>query len=110
MRIRELWAVGQLHWRYFLLAWLYPMFLYLSLIALSRTSPISGETLPWLFLGAITLFVVSILVASVPYRRRKITRGQALVWILIIPSIVLLVISQIPFTFPLTVTHIPTQP
>jgi hypothetical protein len=110
MRIREFWAVGQLHWRHFLLAWLYPVFLYLLLIALSRASPISGDALPWLFLGAITLFVVSILVASVPYRRREITRGQAFVWILVAPSIVLLVIFQIPFTFPLAVTHIPTRP
>jgi peptidoglycan/LPS O-acetylase OafA/YrhL len=110
MNMKELWAVGRLHWRYFLLSWLYPMFLYLLLVALSRTSPVSGSTLPWLLLGAITLFVVSILVASVPYRRRKITRGQAFVWILLIPSIVLLVISQIPFNLPLTVTHIPTQP
>jgi hypothetical protein len=110
MSTKELWVVCRLHWRYFLPLWLYPMFLYLSLIALSRTSPVPGDIVPWLFLGAITLFVVSILVASVPYRRRKITRGQAFVWILLIPCIVLLLISQIPFTFPLTVTHIPTQP
>jgi peptidoglycan/LPS O-acetylase OafA/YrhL len=110
MSMQELWAVGGLYWRYFLLTWLYPMFLYLSLVALSWNSPVSGDTLPWLFLGAITLFVVSILVASVPYRRRKITQGQAFIWILLVPSIVLLVISQIPFTLPLTVTHIPTQP
>jgi peptidoglycan/LPS O-acetylase OafA/YrhL len=110
MSMKELWAVGGMYWRYFLLAWLYPMFLYLSLVVLSRTSPVSGDTLPWLFLGAITLFGVSILVASVPYRRRKITRGQAFIWILLIPGIVLLVISQIPFSLPLTVTHIPTQP
>jgi hypothetical protein len=110
MRITELWAVGRSHWRYLLLAWLYPMILYLSLIALSQTHPISDDTLPWLFLGAMVLFVVSLLVASVPYRRHKMTRGQACVLILIVPSILLFLISQIPFTFPLTVTHIPTQP
>ena len=110
MGTKDLWAVGRSHWRYFLLAWLYPMFLYLSLIALSRASPVSGDTLPWLFLFAMVLFVVSILVASIPYRRRKITWGQAFFWILIVPSIVLLILSQAPFIFPLTVTHIPTRP
>jgi hypothetical protein len=107
MRFAELWAVGRLHWRYFLLAWSYPVFLYLSLIALSLNGPISNDSMPSLFLGAICLFVVSIVLASVPYRRRKITGGQAL---LMVPSVVLLLFSQAPFRFPITITDIPGHP
>jgi hypothetical protein len=110
MRFAELWEVGRLHWRHFLLAWLYPMFLYLSLIGQSRTSPISDDKMRWFSLSALGLFVLSILLASTPYRRRKITRGQAVFWILIVPSFVLLLLSQLPFTFPITVTGIPTRP
>jgi ABC-type amino acid transport system permease subunit len=110
MRFAELWAVGRLHWRYFLLAWSYPVFLYLSLIALSLSGPISNDNMPWLFLGALCLFVVSIVLGSVPYRRRKITGGQAFFWILIVPSVVLLLFSQMPFSFPITITDIPAHP
>jgi hypothetical protein len=110
MRYAELWAVGRLNWRHFFVVWLYPIFLYCSLIALSLTGPISNDKLPWLFLGALCLFVVSIVLASVPYRRRKITGSQAFFWILIVPSVVLLLLSQVPFSFPITITGIPVQP
>jgi ABC-type amino acid transport system permease subunit len=110
MRFAELWAVGRLNWRHFLVVWLYPIFLYLSLIALSLTSPISNDNMPWLFLGALCLFVVSIALASVPYRRRKITGSQAFFWILLVPGVVLLLLSQAPFSFPITIADIPAQP
>jgi ABC-type amino acid transport system permease subunit len=110
MRFAELWAVARLNWRHFLVVWLYPIVLYLSLIALSLTGPISNDHMPWLFLGALCLFVASIVLASVPYRRKKITGGQAFFWILIVPSVVLLLLSQAPFSFPITITDIPAKP
>src|SRR5258708_4212346 len=110
MRFAELWAVGRSNWRYFLLAWSYPVFFYVSLIALSLSGPISNDKMPSLYLSAICLFVVSIVVASVPYRRRKITGGQAFFWILIVPSVVLLLLLQAPFGFPITISDIPAHP
>lgn len=69
-----------------------------------------NDKLPWLLLATVSLFVISIVFATVPYRRKKITGSQAFFWILIVPSAVLLLLSQVPFSFPITLNGIPTQP
>jgi hypothetical protein len=52
----------------------------------------------------ITFFVFAY-IASLPYWRGQIRLGQALLWLVVVPSIVLVLLSLLPFRFPITLTN-----
>jgi hypothetical protein len=101
--------VGRLHWRHFILAWLFPFLFYLSFMAQSLLGPIRSKYAGWILLGEIGALVLSGIWSSTPYRRRKVSRGQAFFWILLVPVLIFVLLSVLPFAFPVTITDIPTS-
>jgi hypothetical protein len=106
----ELWMAGCLHWRYFILAWLFPILFYLSFIAQSLLGPIRSRYVGWILLGEIGALVLSGFWSSTPYRRQKVSGGQALFWILLVPVFIFVLLSVLPFRLAVTITDIPTSP
>jgi uncharacterized membrane protein len=106
----ELWYVGRSNWRHFLLAWLFPLFLYLSFVAESLLGPIRSSNATWTEVGSVSVLVLTGIVSSAPYRRRKATLGQTFFWILLVPIVIFVLLSLLPFRFPITITEIPTGP
>ncbi|MEY2413394.1 MAG: hypothetical protein QOD84_2000 [Acidobacteriaceae bacterium] len=104
----ELWYVGRRNWRHFLLAWLFPLFLYLSFVAESLLGPIRSSTAIWIEIGSVGVLVLASIVSSAPYRRRNATLGQTFFCILLVPIVIFVLLSLLPFRFPITITEIPT--
>jgi hypothetical protein len=44
-----------------------------------------------------------------PYRQKEVSKGQVFFWILFVPVLLLILLSMLPFRFPLTITEIPTS-
>jgi hypothetical protein len=106
----ELWYVGRRNWRHFLLAWLFPLFLYLSFVAESLLGPIQSSTATWIEVGSVGVLVLTGVVSIAPYRRRKATFGQTFFWILLVPAVIFVLLALLPFRFPITITDIRTGP
>ena len=104
-----LWLVGRLQWRHFMYAWLAPIFLYLSMVVESQFGTIQAGYLVWILMFEIAVLVMFGVLASAPYRHRHITRGQALFWILLVPAFILVVLSLLPFRFPLSVVTVESR-
>jgi hypothetical protein len=56
------------------------------------------------------VLVLAGIASSVPYRRHQVTLGQTFFWILLVPIVVFVLLSLLPFRFPITITEIPTVP
>jgi hypothetical protein len=103
------WLVGSLHWRHFMFAWLAPIFVYLSMAVESQFGTIQVGYLVWILMFEIAVLVLFGVFASAPYRHRHITRGQALFWILLVPVFISVVLSLLPFRFPITVVAVDSR-
>jgi hypothetical protein len=108
-RSKGLWLVGRFHWRHFMFAWLAPIFLYLSMVVESQFGAIQAGYLVWIGLIEIAVLVMFGAFASAPYRHRHISRGQAFFWILLVPVFILVVLSLLPFRFPLSVVAVESR-
>jgi len=106
--LAELWRIGRLHLRYFAPAWAFPAFLYLSFAAESLLGPIRSSNAIWIEVGSVGVLVLAGVVSTAPYRRRKATLGQTLFWILLVPGFIFILLSLLPFRFPITITDLPT--
>jgi hypothetical protein len=107
-RLAEMWKVGRDNGRSFVLAWSFPILLYLFLVALSLHGPTRSQDLLWFDLGALCLLVLASVVGVAPYRRRKVSLGQTLFWILLVPVVIFLLLALLPLRLPITITDIPT--
>jgi hypothetical protein len=105
----ELWMAGRTHWRQFMWAWLFPILLYLTFVAESLFGPIRFKYSGWILLGEILALVLTGIPASAPYRRREVGKGTALFWILVVPILIFVFFSILPFGFPVTITEVPTS-
>jgi hypothetical protein len=105
--VAEIWKVGRSNWRYFAFAWLIPIVLYLTFVAESVFGPIHSKYVVWILLGELVALVLAGVVSSAPYRRRQVTLGQMFFWILLVPLSLLVLLSLLPFGFPVTITGIP---
>src|SRR5258708_32845355 len=99
------WLVAKRHWRHFLFAWLWPLLLCASNIFLSSRGPDADRFFWSCVVALLTTFVVFAYIAALPYWRGQIKIGQALLWLVVAPSIVLVVLSLLPFRFPVTLTN-----
>jgi hypothetical protein len=108
-RLAEMWKAGRDNWRSFGFAWSLPVLLYLFLVALSLHGPTGSPALVWFDLGVICFLVLAGVVGAAPYRRRKVSMGQTLFWILLVPVVIFLLLALLPFRFPITITDIPTR-
>jgi hypothetical protein len=106
----EMWKVGRDNWRSLAFAWSFPILFYLSFVAESLLGPIHGKYVVWILLGEVGALVIAGIVSSAPYRRRKVTLGQTLFWILLVPAVIFVLLALLPFRFPITITDIPTAP
>jgi hypothetical protein len=99
------WLVARRHWKYFLFAWLWPLLLYASNIFLSSRGA-DADRFFWVCMVALlTSFSVFAYIAALPYWRGQIRIGQALLWLVAVPLIVLVLLSLLPFRFPVTLTN-----
>jgi hypothetical protein len=105
----ELWMAGRTHWRQFMWAWLFPILLYLTFVAESLFGPIRFKYSGCILLGEILALVLTGILASAPYRRREVGKGTALFWILVVPILIFVFFSILPFRFPVTITEVPTS-
>jgi hypothetical protein len=108
--LAEWWKIGRLHWQYFAPAWAFPVFLYLSFAAESLYGPIRSRNAMWIEVGSVGVLVLAGIVSSAPYRRRQATIGQTFFWVLLVPAVIVVLLSLLPFRFPITITDIPTGP
>jgi hypothetical protein len=107
--IAEFWMAGRSHWRHFVWAWLFPILLYLTFAAESLLGPIRAKYSVWIVLGEIVALILAGIFSSVPYRQKEVSKGQVFFWILFVPVLLVILLSMLPFRFPLTITEIPTS-
>jgi hypothetical protein len=99
------WSIAKRHWPHFIFAWVWPLLLYAAMIFLSSRGPDADRFL-W---GCTVVLLITFLgfgyFAALPYWRGQIRLGQALLWLVVVPTIVLLLLSLSPFRFPITLTN-----
>jgi hypothetical protein len=83
--------------------------LYLTFVAESLLGPIRFKYSGWILLGEIVALILTGIFSSAPYRRQKVSRGLAIFWILLVPVLIFIFLSMLPFSFPVTITEIPTS-
>jgi hypothetical protein len=99
------WSVAKRHWPHFIFAWVWPLLLYAAMIFLSTRGPDADRFL-WGCTGALLItFLAFGYFAALPYWRGQIRLGQALLWLVVVPTIVLVLLSLSPFRFPITLTN-----
>jgi len=99
------WLVAKRHWPHFLFAWVWPLLFYAFNIFLSSRGA-DADRFFWGCTGALlTTFFLFAYVAALPYWRGQIKIGQALLWLVVVPTIVLVVLSLLPFRFPVMLTN-----
>jgi hypothetical protein len=99
------WTVAKRHWRHFLFAWAWPLLLYASMIFMSSRGADADRFFWGCAIVLLTTFFVFAYIAAVPYWRGQIRIGQAVLWLVVVPTIVLVVLSLLPFRFPITLTN-----
>jgi hypothetical protein len=104
-----LWTAGRLHWRHFVWAWLFPILLYMTFVAESLLGPIQFKYSGWILFGEIVALVLAGIFSSAPYRRQKVSKGSTFFWILLVPVLLFIFLSMLPFRFPVTITEVPTS-
>ena len=112
MRTRQLsalWMAGRSHWRRFIWAWLLPVLLYLTFVAESVFGPVLFKYTSWILLGEFLALVFAGIFASAPYRRREVGKSAALFWVFVVPILIFLFFSILPFKFAVTITGVPTS-
>jgi hypothetical protein len=93
-----LFASAQRHWRHFILAWLFPVFLYVSWIALSLSGLMTPRNeLAWLFGLEMPIFFAAGYFAGAPYRRRLVSISHAAFWLVLIPVAIWCALVFVPF-------------
>jgi hypothetical protein len=100
---------GRLHWRQFIWAWLFPVLLYLTFVAESILGPVPFKYTGSILLGEFLALVCAGLYASAPYRRREVGKFVALFWLLLVPLLIFVFLSRLPFKFPVTITGVATS-
>jgi hypothetical protein len=104
-----LWLTGRSHWRHFVWAWTFPILLYLTFVAESLLGPIPFQYSGSILLGEIIALILAGIYSSAPYRRKKVTLGPALFWILVVPVLLFVFLSMLTFSFSVTITGVPTS-
>jgi hypothetical protein len=99
------WSVAKRHWPRFIFAWVWPFLLYATMIFLSSRGRDADRFLLSCTVTLLITFFVFAYFASLPYWRGHITLGQALLWLAVVPSIILVLLSLLPFRFPMTLTN-----
>jgi hypothetical protein len=99
------WSVAKRHWPRFIFAWVWPLLLYAAMIFLSSRGHDADRFLLSCTVALLITFFVFAYIASLPYWRGQIRLGQALLWLVAVPSIVLIFLSLLPFRFPITLTN-----
>jgi hypothetical protein len=105
LRFVNSWLVAKRHWPYFLFAWIWPLLLYASNIFLSSRGADADRFFWGCMVALLTTFLAFVYVAALPYWRGQIKIGQALLWVVVVPTIILVVLSLLPFRFPVTLTN-----
>jgi hypothetical protein len=108
--VAGMWQVGRDNWQSFIFAWSFPILVYLSFVIESLLGPIRSARVLWIDLGYLSVLIVAAIVGVAPYRRRKVTMAQTMFWILLVPVVIFVLLSLLPFRFPITTTDMPTGP
>jgi hypothetical protein len=108
-QLSALWMAGRSHWRQFIWAWLLPVLLYLTFVAESVFGPVLFKYTSWILLGEFLALVLAGTFASAPYRRREVGKSAALFWVFVVPILIFLFFSILPFKFAVTITGVPTS-
>ncbi len=103
-RLSALVETPRRYWRYFIFAWCWPLLLYAAQLYLSSRAALSELYFWGSGLVGVATFLLFALLASAPYRRRQISLSQAVLWIVVVPTVVFYVIAFMPLQHPLTLT------
>src|SRR5271154_736602 len=101
-RFRALSAAAKLHWRHFIFAWIFPLYLYGINVVMSLWGVVSVRAGMWFLLMDISIFLLFAGLATVPLWRRRVTAMQAAFWVIIVPTIILGALLALPFKWPVT--------
>jgi len=100
--LSSLVLAAKTHWRYFVFAWLFPLYLCGGVVVMStRGQVVSARASLWWFLIDVLVFVAFVWVATTPLRRRAVTISQAAIWLVIVPLLILVALALLPLRFPL---------
>ena len=99
------WSVAKRHWPRFIFAWVWPLVVYAVMIFLSVRGRDANRFLLSCTVALLITFIVFAYIASLPYWRGQIRLGHALLWLVVISLIVLVLLSLLPFRFPITLTN-----
>src|SRR5579885_2206185 len=84
-------------WRFFIFAWIYPLYLYFVMLFMSSLSLISARASLWWLLSDLVIFILFAWLATLPYRRKTATASQLIVWTVVIPVLILCGTALLPF-------------
>jgi hypothetical protein len=105
---KDLGASATRQWRYFIFAWLFPVFVYAIFVVMSSLGVVSARASVWFFLMIVAVLLLFGWLAITPYRRRSVTAVQAIIWIVVTPILIFFALDALPFKWPLTM-EIPTS-
>jgi hypothetical protein len=89
-----LFTAAKRHWRHFILAWLFPVFLYASWLVLPITQ---RNAFAWFIALDLPIFWIAGYVATTPYRRRLVSMPQAGFWVVLMPIVIWCLLVFLPF-------------
>ena len=101
-RFMGLSAAAKLHWRHFIFAWIFPLYLYGIMITMSLWGVVSVRAGMWFFLMDTIVFLLFAGLATVPLWRRRVIAIHTAFWIIVVPLVILSALLALPFKWPVS--------
>jgi hypothetical protein len=103
---KALLEAAKLNWRFFIFAWLFPLFSYASAVALSSMGVLSERVSTGVVFLTLAVFVLFGWIAFTPYRRRAATATQVAFWTIVIPILIFCLLNTLPLKMPITMENL----